>query len=84
MGTRPSPRFGIALARYSQALTLAEQAGNDFLAAHAHNGLASAAREQGDLRRARGETEKALELWTKLGDEEQVAEARAALGKMGA
>ena len=42
-------------------------------------------RMRGETRQARrSETEKALALWTKLGDEEQAAKAREELAKMGA
>ena len=76
-------RFGAAFARFNQALVLARKADNDFLTAYAHTGLASAARELGDLSRARSENEKALALWTKLGDEEQAAKTREELAEMG-
>jgi len=77
-------RFADARARYDQALPLALQAQSPFLEAHVRTGLAGAAERQGDLPRARSEREKALALWTKLGDKEQAAKVRSALGRMGA
>ena len=77
-------RFADARARYDQALPLALKAESPLLEAHVRTGLAWTAERQGDLSRARAEREKALVLWTKLGDKEQAAKTRAALGRMGA
>jgi DNA-binding winged helix-turn-helix (wHTH) protein/tetratricopeptide (TPR) repeat protein len=77
-------RFTDARARYDQALPLALKAESPFLEAHVRTGLAWTAEHQGDLGRARSERERALALWTRLGDKEQAAKVRAALEKMGA
>jgi tetratricopeptide (TPR) repeat protein len=76
-------RFADARTRYDQALPLALKAESPFLEAHVRTGLAGTAERQGDLSRARSERERALALWTKLGDKEQMAKVRAALGRMG-
>lgn len=76
-------RFADARARYDQAVALATSAANDFLEAHARSGLAGTAERLGDVSRARSERQKALALWTKLGDKEEAAKAREALARLG-
>jgi DNA-binding winged helix-turn-helix (wHTH) protein/tetratricopeptide (TPR) repeat protein len=77
-------RFAAARARYDRALALAASTDNEFLQAHARSGLAETAERLGDLNRARNERRKALALWTKVGDDEEAAKARAALARLGA
>lgn len=76
-------RFADARDRYAAALALTLQAANPFLEAHARTGLAVTAERLGDRARARAERQKALVLWTRLGDEKQAEKTRQALASLG-
>ncbi len=71
-----------ALAGFDRALTLARQASNGLLEAHARSGLAETAEKRGDLKRARDEHEKALALWTRLGRSAEATRSRQALARL--